>query len=213
MTEKKSTSAPERFRNYATIVYPDSALDNWQSILSDECIPSFISPIHDRDFDPTGEPKKPHYHVMFLFEGKKSEKQIKELVDKIGGVGIKVLNSVRGYARYLCHFDNPEKAQYSQEDVKQLAGADYSLIIGLASDKHKALAEMEEFCEKYDISSFYILNNYARDYRSDWHRILHDNGSVFMREYLKSRYWSIQNGITNIYDPETGEIMDFGKKL
>lgn len=40
-----------RTRNFMTIVYPDSVNtpENWISILSDECIPMFISPLHDKD--------------------------------------------------------------------------------------------------------------------------------------------------------------------
>lgn len=61
-----------RVRNFATVVYPESAPENWQDILSRHCVPAFISPLHDKDINPTGEPKKPHYHVVLMFEGKKS---------------------------------------------------------------------------------------------------------------------------------------------
>ncbi len=196
-----------RTRNFATVVYADSAPEKWQDILSDLRVPAFISPYHDKDKNPTGEEKKPHWHVMLMFEQVKTIDQAKEIFDKIGGVGCEIINSVRGYSRYLTHADNPEKHQYSQDDVKALCGADYAAAIGLATDKYKAMGEMQDFCEKYNIKSFYILSKYARSNRSDWYRILCDCGAVYMDRYLKSRDWSHNVGQVEIVDPETGEII------
>lgn len=196
-----------RTRNFATVVYADSAPEKWQDILSDLRVPAFISPYHDQDKNPTGEPKKPHWHVMVMFETMKTIDQANEIFKKIGGVGCEVINSVRGYSRYLTHADNPEKHQYSQDDVKALCGADYASTIGLATDKYKALGEMQDFCEHNNVISFYLLSKYARVHRSDWYRILCDCGAVYMREYLKSKQWSGSNGQNEIVDPESGEIL------
>lgn len=57
------------------------------------------------------------------------------------------------------------------------------------------------------VVSFYALAKYARAHRSDWHRILCDCGSVFMREYLQSRKWSVEQNYSDIIDPETGEVL------
>lgn len=205
MAEKKSRDT--RARNFATVVYPESAPANWQEILAGAFVPAFISPLHDNDINPGGEPKKAHQHVIVMYEGKKSDEQVKELFDSIGGVGLEKIGSLRGYARYLCHMDNPEKAQYDQGEVKCLSGADYVSVIGLAIDKYKALAEMEEFCERYNVLSFFALSRYATIYRSDWSRVLKDNGAIYMREYLQSRKWSIENGLSGIVDPMSGEVI------
>ena len=107
MSEKKSRATDNRKRNFATVVYPESAPENWQEILAGMFVPAFISPLHDKDINPTGEPKKPHYHVVVMNDGKKSIEQAQELFAAIGGVGCEVVQSIRGYARYLCHLDNP----------------------------------------------------------------------------------------------------------
>lgn len=203
-TEK---SRDTRTRNFATVVYPESAPEDWQDILARHCVPAFISPLHDKDVNPTGEPKKPHYHVVLMFEGKKSPSQVKEIFDTINGVGCEVVKSLRGYARYLCHLDNPEKAQYEPSEVRCIA-SDYFGTIGLAIDKYVALGEMQDFCEQYNVVSFYLLSKYARAHRPDWHRILCDCGSVYMREYLKSKQWSQEQNMSNIINPETGEILE-----
>lgn len=188
MTEKKDT----RCRNFATIVYPDSVPDNWQEIISDSFIPCFISPLHDRDLNPTGEPKKAHYHVMFMFDGKKSIEQVEAIIKLFNGVGCQKINSIRGYARYLCHLDNPEKAQYDIGSVRSLAGADYPGTIGLATDKYKAIGEMIDFCIERKIYSYSELVEFSRSERFDWFRVLCDNGSYVMKEYLKSKSWTAE---------------------
>ena len=205
MATQKATDT--RTRNFATVVYPESAPEDWKEILFTHCVPAFISPLHDKDINPTGEPKKPHYHVMLMFEGKKSVAQVEEIFSSINGVGCEVVKSVRGYARYLCHLDNPEKYQYDASEVTCLA-SDYLGTIGLAIDKYHAIGEMQDFCDRYNVVSFYALATYARAHRSDWHRILCDCGSVFMREYLQSRKWSVEQDYGKIIDPETGEIIN-----
>lgn len=189
MSDKKA-SGKGRTRNFATVVYPDSAPEDWDGILSDQFVPAFISPLHDRDLNPTGEPKKPHYHVMIMYEGVKTREQASELFSKIGGVGCEVVQSNRGYARYLCHLDNPEKAQYDPESVRSLCGADYNGTIGLVTDKYKAIGEMIDYCKEYNIYSYSDLLEYCRMERFDWFRVLCDNGTVVMKEYLKSRSWT-----------------------
>lgn len=190
-TQKSNNGAntDTRRRNFATVVYPESAPADWQTILQEQFIPAFISPLHDKDINPTGEPKKPHYHVMLMFEGKKSKEQAQEVFAKVGGVGTEVVNSIRGYARYLCHLDNPEKAQYNVDDVKCICGSDYAGVIGLAIDKYKAVREMIAFCKEWNIDAYCDLLVYASEERSDWFRVLCDNGTVVMKEFLKSKSW------------------------
>lgn len=204
MADKKSTS---RYRNFATVVYPDSAPPNWMDILGDQLVPSFLSPFHAADQNPDGTSKKSHYHVMFMYDGMKSIDQVKSVFTLFGGVGCEVIGSIRGYARYLCHLDNPEKKQYPVDQVRSFAGADYMSVIGLPSDRYKAIAEMEDFCERYNVVSFYLLSRYASAHRSDWHKVLSESASVYMREYLKSRLWSIETGHDHIVDKVTGDII------
>ena len=38
-----------RTRNFATVVYPESAPENWIDLLKRQCVPAFISPLHNED--------------------------------------------------------------------------------------------------------------------------------------------------------------------
>lgn len=177
-----------RTRNFATLVYPESAPEGWQTTLSEKCIPAFISPLHDKDVNSlTGEPKKPHYHVMIMFDSVKTREQAIEVFDSIGGVGCEIIVSLRGSARYLCHLDNPEKARYDTEKVRALAGADYVGIIGLVTDKYKALGEILDYCDENDVYNIGDLIMYCRQERFDWFRVLCDSGIYILKEYMKSR--------------------------
>ena len=217
------TSSEVRYRNFATVVYPESAPENWRQIIADSKSPVFISPLHDKDVNPTGEPKKPHYHVVWANDGKKSKSQAVVFFKSFGGVGCEVVQSIRGYARYLCHLDNPEKAQYNTEDVVSYGGLDYSATIGLPTDKYKAIKEMMAFCKEKQVYSYAFLLEYSSEFQYDWFRVLCDSGSVVMKEYLKSRQWEYDRKLSNataLYhaaaeqssdnsvDPETGEIIE-----
>ena len=184
MSEKKSKEA--RTRNYATVVYPESAPENWKQLLEDFKIPCFISPLHDKDINPTGEPKKPHYHVMLMFEGVKTKLQAIEVFSAFGGVGCEVINSIRGYARYLCHLDNPEKAQYDPYKVQQFGGASYMDSIGTMADKAKAIREMIDFISKNDFRYFNKFLDWCSINQSEWFDCLLNSGAYVIREYIKS---------------------------
>lgn len=181
----------ERVRLWATVVYPESAPDNWLTILRDLMIPCYVSPLHDKDFNADKTPKKAHYHVMLVFEGKKSRAQIEEIVKQFGGVGQENVKSKRGYARYLCHLDNPEKAQYSPDDVLSYGGLDYESDIGIVINKYKVISEMIDFVSANNIFYYSDLCDYARINEPQWFRVLCDNGSYMLKEYIKSNKYKL----------------------
>lgn len=181
-----------RTRNFATIVYPESAPKDWLEKLADLKIEALVSPLHDQDKNPNGEPKKAHYHVILMFDNVKTIDQAQEITEQIGGVGVEKISSLRGYARYLIHADNPEKAQYNKADIKQFGGADYEGICSLASDKYAAIREMISYCTDHRIISYADLLRYASEKNENWFRCLCDNGTVVMKEFLKSLAWEQQ---------------------
>lgn len=189
-----------RARNFATVIYPESAPSDFLDVISDFHVKGFLSPLHDRDG------KKAHYHLLLMYDGKKSLDQVKSDFLSFGGVGCEVVKSAKGYARYLCHLDDLNKAQYPVDDVKSFAGSDYKSFIRELSDEFDILTDIMDFCDQYDVYSFYALVNYCRKHRSEWFSYLSES-SVFIREWLKSREWSAQSGKGQIVDPKTGEIL------
>lgn len=84
-------------RNWVFLVYPDSAPSDWVSVLQSTGLSCAISPLHDRDVNPTGEPKKPHYHVIACYSGPTSYNVVKSLTDGLNAPIPQPLEQVRGY--------------------------------------------------------------------------------------------------------------------
>lgn len=189
MVSQKSSEKPKRearYRNFATVIYPESAVKGWVDTLADTHIPIFISPLHDKDMNPNDEPKKPHFHVMLMYEAVHTEAQARQVFESVGGVGCEVIKELRGYTRYLCHMDNPDKAQYEPSNVQALNGADFYKVISLTSDKYLAIREMMAYCLEHHIIYYHELCTYASKNREDWFRVLCDNGTLVMSTFLKS---------------------------
>lgn len=179
-------STNRRCRNWCTVVYPESCTDKWQEILSGECVPTIISPLHDKDINPDGTPKKPHWHVMFLFAGMKSRDQVVELCNKIGGVLPIPISDSRSMARYFIHKDNPEKYQYDEKDIVCLSGSDWSELSLTSKDRYDTLLEIISFLKEKRIMYYSDLLDYCID--SDnmrWFKVCSDN-TVLLRGYCVS---------------------------
>lgn len=192
--EKNSTDT--RARNFCFVVAEESAPENWIKTLDDEHVPAFISPLHCDDKTADGKAKFHHWHIIVMFRGKKSVKQVRELAHKVGAVNdyVQICKDLRGYARYLCHLDDPNKAQYNPADVISLGGADYISTIGTSEDTDTALSEIMDFCVENGCDSFYRLAIYARNNRPDWFRVLTSKRTVFLTAWLKSMSWEAKQG-------------------
>ena len=213
-----------RKRVYAFLVYPDSAPDDWLDRLNAEHVQALVSPIHDRDINPDGSAKKEHYHVMVIYEGPHSRKQLDELRARVLGPnfnpGFESVASMRGYARYLIHADNPEKAQYSREDVIELGGADYDSTVILATDDMQMIADMMVYIREHDIRYFSDFMMVCRANNPEWFRMLAIRRSTIIIEFIKSEAYKREREQRdynhNLYprhkvDPETGEFIEIGE--
>lgn len=216
--KKTNDASGERTRNFAFLVYPDSAAPNWRETLNDAHVECFISPLHDRDVNPDGDLKKPHWHVMVMFSSVKTRKQASVIRDAVGGVGWENVASARGYARYLCHLDNPEKAQYDVEDVVELGGADYSDVIRRATDAVKSVREMMRYIRENNVMFYSDFVDYCADERPEWFEALVTRNTYAVYTYIKARSKKLDilsrdmsndsDSRSSIYDPRPGPYID-----
>ena len=142
-------------RIWACVGYPESLPGDWLDKLRDTGLQVAISPLHDKDFDPTGESKKPHYHVIFNYDGPTTYEHVKELCDSLNMTIPIKLESLRGMYRYHLHLDNPEKYQYDDRDRILLGGFDSNSVNALTKtevDKYKN--EILSFIEDNDIMEY-----------------------------------------------------------
>ena len=131
MSDKKN-DPNEKGRYWAGLIYPgDSAPDNWQELMQLSGLQILVSPLHDQDIADvkTGELKKPHRHVVAMWMNTTTHRNAQRFFEQFNGPKTIIrLESPRGMARYLIHLDNPEKAQYSPDDVLAFNGADWQKI-------------------------------------------------------------------------------------
>lgn len=112
-------------RNWAFVVYPESLPSNYEDLIYETGLPMAFSPLHDKDLNPDGLEKKPHYHVICYYENSTTFESVKQNVtDKLNGTIPIKLESLRGMYRYHLHLDNPEKYQYNDSDRKLYNGFD-----------------------------------------------------------------------------------------
>ena len=189
--QERKRARDGRARQYAFVVYPDSAPDDWIQRLDDLHIEALISPLHDRDVNPDGKSKKSHWHCMLLFDGKKSLAQINEIREKVLGPdynrALEDIGSLRGYARYLCHLDNPEKFQYPRSGVTALGGADFDATIALPGDDVKMMGDILEYINSSDIFYFDQLLSVFKVSNPDWFSFLIQRRSYVVVQILKAK--------------------------
>ena len=143
-------------RSWAFVMYPESMPENWKEIINELGLPMAISPLHDKDINPTGEVKKSHYHVICYYENSTTYNNVKTNVcDRLNATIPQKLESIRGMYRYHIHLDNPEKYQYDDRDRQFFNGFDIDLVNKLTrTETLKLLLEVYNFCDKNKISEY-----------------------------------------------------------
>lgn len=187
-------------RNWAFVLYTESAPEDWKEILKLKGITFAVSPLHDKDVNPTGEKKKAHYHVILCFPGPTTDKTVNQIV--VGELHQPIaiaLESVRGYYRYFTHKDNPEKYQYSENEIELFNGFDVTDVLNnfevfeclktiqalIAENKIHEYAELMDFLLKED---FMELWNVAASH------------TLFLNTYISSKR-------NRYYDEITGKVV------
>ena len=185
----------QKSRIWATIVYEESAKENWIQKLEENIIPAVISPPHDQDKKEDGTLKKKHYHVMWCYDGPATQTKANEVKELIGGVGLERVDSKKCYYDYLTHKNNPEKAQYKEEDIIKLNG-----FIITENEDTLSFKEVEEYkkmiikiVRDLDMHEYATLIEYLLDNNQSELLQVASNKTMFFNGYISSRRYSIAN--------------------
>ena len=108
--------------HWTAVFYPESLPADWREQLQQRGMPFAVSPLHDKDVNPDGTPKKPHYHIILSYPGPTTYNNVLSLTEQLCQPIPKVLDSVKGMYRYFTHLDNPEKYQYDASGIKHYNG-------------------------------------------------------------------------------------------
>ena len=176
-------------RNWAFVVYPDSLPANWEEIITETGLPMAFSPLHDKDVNPTGEPKKAHYHVICYYENPTTSRAVKEYVtDRLNGTIPIKLESMVGMYRYHLHLDNPEKYQYDDRDRKFYNGFDVNKVDSLTyTEISKLLQQIQSLIRENSILEYADLLDILQD--NELYNLwdVAKNHTLLLNTYIKSR--------------------------
>lgn len=176
-------------RNWAFVVYPESAPSDWIEQLQQRGVVGAISPLHDKDLNATGEPKKAHWHVIVTYEGPTAQSVVERLTERLNAPKPIPLEQVRGYYRYLTHKDNPEKAQYDEKDIQTLNGFDIRDFVEMTkSEVNAKIRIIQKMIRELDFLEYADLLDYLQD--EDELADEYDvaiNHTILLNTYIKSR--------------------------
>ena len=191
--------ADVRKRVWCWIMYPESLPENWKDIIDSWHTKVVVSPLHEYDIkeDDSGELKKPHYHAIISFDGKKSYTQVCEMLEPLHCTIPQPVNSVSGSVRYLCHLDDKDKYQYSIDDVLPFCGFDLSPLYKLSEEQEvSGVLAIQLIIQEQHIGYFVDLCNIIQSDYPNLYPILIKR-SYFLKTYLDGIYkkqkdvWSV----------------------
>lgn len=236
MNIKKSSPNTAKKRNWVMIVYPTklyldsinskydgsdgygTSPDNWMDILQSSGCPCVISPLHCDDKNPDNTLKKPHWHIIICYKGPTSYNVVKKLTDSLNAPPPQQLEQIKGYYRYLTHKDNPDKAQYLEEDIKTLNGFN---ILDYIEITHAETLVFKKFIINYirdnKITEYSVLLNMLADNEMNVEFDIASSNTILFNTYIRScRYYVKEK--TDFYennkeqsievDIETGEVIE-----
>ena len=191
--EEKNRKGKQRTIWWAYL-YEDSAPENFLDLMRESGMEG-LAMKHDRDVTAAGEVKEAHWHVVVRFSHAVQAKEAKEVLTSFGckEASVQYRDSWTAVARYLCHMDDPNKAQYNPADVVEFGGADYLAAINRAADKYRIISRCATGRRRTasTASTSLLITPAPMSLSGSWHS---DNCAIFMREYLKSYRYDLLSG-------------------
>lgn len=178
----------EKVRYWTMVLYPESAPENWLEYLQETGLYIAISPLHDKDLNADGECKKPHYHILLIFNGPTSFNVVNRLCEELNQPIPKRVLSVIGMYRYFTHKDNPEKYQYKEEDIKTLNGFDIKDMSALTTTQTNAIRkDLVKIINEYNFTEYSLLINYLISAELNDYFMVASTNTIFLDKYLTSK--------------------------
>lgn len=170
------------------LMYPDSMPNNWKEIIEKWYIPVAISPIHDKDKKEDGTIKKPHYHAVIYYNNTTTYNQIKRMIEPLGSEYAEPVISFKGMYEYLTHKNNPEKAQYKEEEITKINFKDINDLTGYSESEIEDIKRtIIEIINKNYIYEFKDIYDYCNQNELYQCTNILSHCTIFFEAYLKSK--------------------------
>lgn len=181
-------------RYWAFVGYPESLPADWIDKLQATGLQCCISPLHDKDINPDNTEKKAHYHVILCYEGPTTYNNVKSLTDSLNSPIPQPLEQVRGYYRYLTHKDNPEKAQYNEDNIITLNGFDIADYNELTVSQIKTIMiEIQKLIMDNNIIEYADLLDLLLENELFNYLDVASNHTILFNTYITSRRNKLKN--------------------
>lgn len=199
----KTTETVTKARDWTFILYPESAPEHWREILDETHLRWIESPLHDKDVNADGEKKKPHWHILLSFDGPVTQKAVKRLIEPLNGPVPQKIGSSKGLVRYMIHMDNPEKYQYSINDIVAHNGADIQSYFELtATNRLTVMKEIITFIYDERIDNFADFLMIAIEKSDDWFSIAINNNTLAINKMIDAMWHKNRQAQVNKIDDE-----------
>ena len=136
--------------------------------------PHYIGILHDKDTKEDNTLKKAHWHVLLYFPNQKMISTIKKELG-INDSDFYEIKSLSGQLRYLIHYDDEDKYQYSKDDVfgDRYFLAKFNLSIKDLSSETDDASSIFEYIEQCcpslnDLFTFVVDNDLYSTYRRNY---------------------------------------------
>lgn len=223
--EEQAAKRGSPYKCWTLIFYQDSCPVDWKEYLSQMHLKIWVSPIHDKDvwtsldeqknkLHVKGKLKKAHFHLIVEYPTPHYMDQVVADFSFLNGSHyIKHVQSLISMVRYLCHHDDPEKAQYLIDDISVFGGAELDLVSQIGShERHEALAAMRRFIRERRITHFSVFYDYCDEHEKTWSRLLDDNSSYVIEKYIKAYAYHLKE-MENIAVMSNSRAYNFYKSL
>ena len=203
---EKIRNPPTKSKYFCAVLYPDSKTydtDNVIKSLAKEHLTFAVSPIHNCDVDDNGSPKKSHFHLLLSYSSATTLNNIKGWFKACGMLesdlhSVCVCASGVGYYRYLTHKDNPEKAQYNDDDIRVFNDFDgiFKKFANTEIDKIDKLVRIFQIVDKLNTISFHYLLQYLMLNERDLFKMLTSSSAlaICVKEYQRSLQYDLKRG-------------------
>lgn len=175
-------------RNWTFVLYPESAPADWLEKLKLSGLMAAISPLHDKDVNPTGEKKKAHYHVLLVYSGPTTYNAVAKFTASLNATIPQALESVRGMYRYFTHKDNPEKYQYEEGEITTVNGFNIADLVELTkSEVNEIKKQVLCLIRSWDVKEYSDLVDLLVDNELVAEYDVVINNTFFFNTYICSR--------------------------
>jgi hypothetical protein len=195
-------------RNWAFVLYPESAPENWMDILKQSGLQCAVSPLHDKDINPDEHEKKAHFHIILVYGGPTTYSNVQKFTEGLNSSIPVPLEQIRGYYRYLTHKDNPEKYQYDEKEIKTVNGFNIADFIELSKNEvNEIKMRLFDMIINEDMFEYFDFIHYLLRHEMYLEFDIASNNTFFFSSILKSRRHSKNAPLMVVTVNDNGEIL------